>query len=123
MSYRLFLDDERMPGQVTWVAFPSGPYEIVRTYLQFTNYIIAHGLPEFVCFDHDLADVHYEAFLRKEEYIGDKPTGLDCAKWLVEYCHQKKLPFPNFVVHSMNPIGTANIYGYVESARKNGYIS
>ena len=122
MSYKLFLDDERMPGHATWIALPAGPYVIVRTYLQFTNYIIAHGLPEFVTFDHDLAECHYAAFSRGEEYTGDVPTGLDCAKWLVEYCRNIDLPFPDFLVHSMNPIGAENIYAYIESAKRVKYV-
>jgi len=58
-------------------------------------------------------------------------TGLDCAKWLInhfydthpEYLEQSRgekkrslyFPFPHVYVHSANPIGSANIMGYVNN--------
>ena len=49
MSYRLFLDDERFPRQVTWVLLPTNfdpDWVIVRTYDQFVEHITKNGLPE-----------------------------------------------------------------------------
>ena len=111
MTYKLFLDDERHPGQVTWVQFPSGPYEVVRSYEAFKEHIERNGLPEFICFDHDLCDEHYSGDYRYN-------TGFHCAKWLVEYCETNKLKFPDYVVHSMNPVGKENIEQYVEAAKQ-----
>ena len=42
-------------------------------------------------------------------------TGMDCAKWLVEYCINNNLKFPDYEVHSMNVIGKMNIKSYIES--------
>ena len=134
-GYCLFLDDERMPDQVTWVDFPR--YEvihIIRSYEGFVKQIEVHGLPMFVCFDHDLADDHYVAMMQENstdtsfEYddgdlkktidYGPEKTGYDCAKWLVDYCERKGEKLPMYVVHSMNPAGKARIEGYLENAKK-----
>ena len=128
LFYKLFLDDERNPFKVTWVKghFP-GPWIVVRNYWEFTTYIKNHGLPAYVSFDHDLADEHY----RKSMYDPDKhytnyytdgtfkeKTGYDCAKWLIDYCIFYELDFPDYQVHSMNPIGRENITSIIESFKK-----
>jgi hypothetical protein len=112
VTYKLFLDDERHPGQVTWVTFPPGPYVTVRNYDQFTHTILTCGIPEVVMFDHDLNDQHYSGDFT------DERTGLNCAKWLVDLCYTYKKPFPEYVVHSMNPVGKENIIAYIEGAKK-----
>ena len=131
MSYVLFLDDERHPDQVTWVEFPR--YDavfIVRNYDAFVNQVTLGGMPGFVCFDHDLADTHYEVMLEENKYAyddgdlkktfdyGSEKTGYDCAKWLVDYCSNNGFKFPRYVVHSMNPAGKERIEGYIENAKK-----
>jgi hypothetical protein len=37
---------------------------------------------------------------------------------LVEYCMNNNLEFPDYQVHSMNPIGRENIRSYIESYKK-----
>jgi hypothetical protein len=125
--YKLFLDDERDPYKVTWVEMPLGPWEIVRSYAEFVKTITEKGLPIFVAFDHDLADEHY----RRSMYNPDKhysnyftngtfkeKTGYECAVWLVNYCIDNNTDFPQYVVHSMNPIGKENIISYIESYKR-----
>lgn len=111
--YKLFLDDVRDPTEVTWVKLPDGPWTIVRNYNQFVDYITKNGLPEFVAFDHDLADEHYGTNPNKIEY--KEKTGYSCAKWLIEYCMDNNKLFPDYAVHSMNSIGKMNIMSLVES--------
>jgi hypothetical protein len=127
MMYHLFLDDERNPERVTWVDIPIAVYTVVRSYEEFVAAIEQYGVPIYVTFDHDLADAHYVAMLNevngKEASYGLEKTGLDCAKWLVDHCNEQECLFPNFNVHSMNPIGKARIFNYVASAKENGYIS
>lgn len=138
MSYHLFLDDERSPRDVTWVNIPRVPYDIVRNYDEFVACIRIWGkLPVFVTFDHDLADEHYRHMLtdttlnRHTAFIADdegglnvtfdygaEKTGFDCAKWLVQYCIDNKLKFPEYEVHSMNPVGAERIRQYIEWAKK-----
>lgn len=131
MSYVLFLDDERNPDDVTWAEFPR--FEAiftVRNFDAFVNQVTQGGLPAFVCFDHDLADFHYEVMLKENSYThddgdltktfdyGSEKTGYDCAKWLVEYCETTGRKFPRYVVHSMNNVGKERIINYIENAKK-----
>lgn len=81
----LFLDDLRM--------VPNN-FIGVKSYFEFTKFILQNGLPYFISFDHDL---------------GEEKTGYDCAKWLVDYCMDNKLQLPKFSVHSQNPVGKENI--------------
>ena len=114
MSYYLFLDDYRKPWQVTWVKLPTpAEWITVLSYKQFINKVTELGLPKFVTFDHDLADEHYHNGIDPGDY--KEKTGLDCAKWLAEYCMDNKLPFPDFEVHSFNPVGAENIRKYIDS--------
>ncbi len=55
-------------------------------------------------------DIPYDKYTEK--------TGYDCAKWLVEYCMNKGVKHPPYMVHSMNPVGKQNIISYVESYNK-----
>lgn len=96
----LFLDDYRDPfdQEVDWLIFsPIGrDVEVVwiKSYEDFVNWITIYDLPEGICFDHDLAD---------------EMTGMDCAKWLVEYCYENKLNIPPYAIQSANPVGRENI--------------
>ncbi len=138
MGYYMFLDDERMPSQVTWTWLPRDrSFSIVRNYKEFVDHITMYGVPEFVTFDHDLADEHYEVMLKEVEAsrhtafvdddqgglnitfdYGKEMTGFDCAKWLVDHCAKYEVPFPDYTVHSMNPIGRARIEQYIVNAKK-----
>ena len=113
MSYLLFLDDIRTPDQVPWIKFPKNLDTcVVENFDMFTKQITTMGMPDFICFDHDLAIEHYAA-----DYVNSK-TGYDCATWLVDYCRANNCKFPNYVVHSMNPIGKERIISYIESSKK-----
>lgn len=130
--YHLFLDDERKPGHVTWVNLPSASYEVVRNFYEFVNIIEQRGIPEFVSFDHDLGEEHYKQMMYdmqknssgqmlfeiadviEDHDYGETPTGYDCAKWLVQHCIAYDLRFPEYAVHSMNPIGAERIKTYIQ---------
>lgn len=111
--YKLFLDDVRVPNQVTWVNLPVGPWIIVRSYNEFVDYISKNGLPSFITFDHDLSVEDQNKHPITGKFV--EKTGMDCAKWLVEYCINNNLKFPDYEVHSMNSIGKINIKSYIES--------
>ncbi len=105
--YHLFLDDERMPHQVTWVPLPrveekqtDTDWHIVRSYSDFINCIQTKGLPSFISFDHDLGETGE-----------NEKSGFSCAKWLVDYCLDNNVLCPEFQVHSKNPQGASNISG------------
>jgi hypothetical protein len=122
-SYYLFLDDERMPKNVTWINLPSNvDWVIVRNYNQFVDYVEKHGLPKHISYDHDLAEIHYKKsiILNRDggtyEYSAtEEKTGYDCAKWMIEYCRKRDLNHPSYSVHSMSVVGKENIIKYIEN--------
>ena len=126
LKYYIFLDDERMPWDVTWCDIRRDyHYNIIRNYSEFIAYISMFGLPDYISFDHDLADQHYGHGLNNDEIPYNRyteKTGYDAAKWLVDYCIDKGLKFPDFDVHSMNPVGRTNIIEYVSNARQKAGI-
>lgn len=91
----MFLDDTRETKQ---------KYDIVvRSFEEATTYILKHGVPNFISFDHDLGmDINGE--------IGK--NGYDLAKWIVNMDLNGQIKIPEdfiFNVHSANPIGKDNI--------------
>lgn len=129
----LFLDDIRHPydafNYTNQSMFLKKEWVIVRDFNQFIAYIIENGMPDFIAFDHDLADEHYTPseywndYNLSKQYQDSKEykekTGLDCAKWLVDHCIDNNLELPQYFVHSQNPVGKDNIIGYFESYLKN----
>lgn len=123
MPYNLFLDDERLPRNVSWCALPSNHdshWVIVRNYDAFVNTVQDLGLPDFVTFDHDLAEEHY-----MEGFAGIAPrndykekTGYHCAEWLIGFCEAIGAPFPEYAVHSMNPVGRENIHRAIRNYKE-----
>jgi hypothetical protein len=107
--YYIFLDDERFPKDVKWTKIPDLHWTVIRNYSNFKVLIELKGyLPEFISFDHDLAD--YSKYTEK--------TGYDCAKWLIQYCSENNLKIPDYTVHSLNPIGAKNIINLLESYKQ-----
>ncbi len=121
MSYNLFLDDIRHPYDCIRYMPSPGIYskydwKTVRNHDEFISFITENGLPDLISFDHDLADEHYNPDMYNGKEIYNKhyaefkeKTGMDCAKWLVDYCIDNKKELPDYVVHSMNPAGGENI--------------
>lgn len=118
----LYLDDERIPTET----IPGyEPWVVVKNYHEFVHYTEHNGLPDFITFDHDLADEHISDFTLQTSINGcclpdyesyQEKTGLDCARWLVKYCEENALPLPSCAVHSFNPVGANNIQSFI-----NGY--
>ncbi len=113
----LFLDDIRNPlefkiYQLTrnYIEAQYEDWQIVRNYSDFVNWIEAHGLPEFISFDHDLG-------LPQDPEI-EEENGMTCARWLVNYCIDHNLKLPDFMVHSFNPVGKRNIEGFLKGYQK-----
>lgn len=124
--YNLFLDDIRQPAVVGNYILPvdlrplyrKEEWYIVRNYHEFVDCITKNGSPKIVSFDHDLAEIHYDPATWREGFKYEEETGLDCAKWLINYCmdNNKKLPF--CLVHSMNPVGRENIINLLKNYEK-----
>ena len=122
-KYNIFLDDIRVPTDVTWANIPADQhYSLVRSYKEFVDLItLRREVPKYICYDHDLADTHYGHGLNNNEIPYEsykEKTGYDAAKWLVNYCMERGIKHPPYVVHSMNPIGKQNIESYINSYNK-----
>ena len=111
MKY-LFLDDERWPNQVTWIVIGNVgaqgiPWTKARSFYEATELVRECGFPEVISFDHDLG---VEWSNKENKYVVSK-TGMDFAKWLVEYDMETNLMPDNFTftVHSKNEQGKINI--------------
>jgi hypothetical protein len=113
---RLYLDDVRTPKDADW--------KVVRSYDEFTAHIKMNGLEnyELMSLDHDLGDTAMNEYYNNvsPNYTLDynniqEKTGLDCAKFLVAESMNTKIPLPQIYVHSANPIGSANIMGYINN--------
>ena len=123
---RLYLDDVRTPKDPNneWVqGIPQ--WQVVRTYDEFVSHIRLNGLEnyEVISLDHDLGrqamdeyynNVHPNYTLNYDNIVNEK-TGYDAAKWLVAESMRTGIPLPAVYVHSANPIGSANIMGYVNN--------
>jgi hypothetical protein len=113
---RLYLDDIRTPVDDDWI--------LVRNYDEFVAQIKLNGLGNFevISLDHDLGEgamVEYYTNV-KNNYMLDynnikERTGMDCCRYLVSESMNEKIPLPQIYVHSANPIGSANMLGYINN--------
>ena len=119
---RLFLDDWRIPRDCATYMWQRKAdcriyhekWDIVRSYGQFVDWINKNGVPDLLALDYDLADVEeLKEELPFEEWFNlDENrvyTGLDCASFLLIYCKERGLEFPEYVIHSANPDGSEEI--------------
>ena len=129
--YNLFLDDFRIPLDCHYMPnrgfYFKTEWQIVRSYDEFVKFIESKWeqgeFPAVVSFDHDLGDDHYGIPVTEETYEAvftglEEKTGLDCVKWLINFCLEKGRKLPDFMVHSMNTVGAKNIYTLLENFRK-----
>lgn len=110
MKTLLWLDDGRDPK--VWVKRQFDAIHWVKKYHDFVYWIMDNGLPDEISFDHDLSDIHCSKSTYKEK------TGMDCAKWLVDYCLDNKVKLPEYNVHSANPTGAENIERILSNFKK-----
>lgn len=134
MKTLLWLDDIRDPKDTIWQDWINAEiiqpelYKIVwvKSYVEFTAWIVKNGLPALICFDHDLGEdvakgrviggmSKRQARTLKRETL----SGFDCTKWLIEYCLTNKTNIPEFRIQSANPVGAENIKCLIENFRKN----
>jgi hypothetical protein len=101
MPWNLFIDDERVPTDVTWGSpefYAIYPWTVARTKQRVMELIAMYGFPDFVSFDHDLG--------------ANEPSGKDIANWMINTDMDEDYRMPDnfqFYVHSRNPVGKANI--------------
>lgn len=72
---------------------------------------------DIICFDHDLSDEHYSAFIENGENAdyGDEMTGYDVAVFLVTELDEEKQP-DYAVVHTFNSSGAKRITAALNEA-------
>lgn len=112
MNYNLFIDDERVPMDVTWgtwqdqALYRDSEWVIARDWLEVLDIVLSVGFPNMISFDHDLGD--------------NQKTGYEIAQRLCEMVMDgMKLPENfEFRVHSKNPVGAENIRGYMNNFLK-----
>lgn len=140
---KIYLDDIRTPlnGPMHDSLIEFGDWKVVRNYEQFVELVEKTGLENIgvISLDHDL-----DESAMQEYYLNVSPnyelnynnikekTGLDCAKWLIKFYYNRYsseatrgekrkagIVFPTVYVHSANPIGSANIMGYINNMLMN----
>ena len=116
INMKLYLDDVRTPVDNDWI--------IARDYDEFVKIINLNGLESFevISLDHDLGHTAMREYYNnvRTNYKLDydnilEKTGYDCAKFLVNKSISEEIPLPLIYVHSANPIGSANIMGYINN--------
>ena len=125
----LWLDDVRNPVERDWLVFSPIGRDVdvvwVKSYFEFTTWIEKNGLPDAICFDHDLGED--ESIERVKRGLSKRQvrilkkeakSGMDCAKWLVEYCIDNKLSLPKYNIQSANPVGKENIDSLLKNFTK-----
>jgi hypothetical protein len=109
MVYRLFIDDERDPYNVTWGSFQEqemyrdAEWIVARNWDEVLELVISLGFPDLISFDHDLGE--------------NEKTGYEIAQKLCEMVmdgFQMPTNF-KFLVHSKNPVGSENIRKYMDN--------
>jgi len=109
MSKRIviFLDDYRKPNK--YVNMNLNRVYQAYSYKDFidlvNNLYRKYNTIDEVWFDHDLGPV-------------DQGNGLDCAKYLVNFCIENNMTLPQYHIQSANSVGKANIDSYLKSYLK-----
>jgi hypothetical protein len=120
MKKKVYLDDVRTPNDGDWI--------IVRNYDEFVEQVKSIGLEniEVISLDHDLGETSMKEYFDNvlPNYTLDyknieEKTGYDAAKWLVTRSILTNIPLPQIYTHSANPIGSANIMGYINNYFRN----
>ena len=138
MSYKLFLDDLREPVMCVKMLpehadlYNDTEWVIARNYQEFCSLIKEHWVeyneaPTLISFDHDLGFEHTRFFFENGGHENPpnpdngnfvEKTGKDCANWLIRFCEDENMPFPKYIVHSANPVGSRNITSLLEQFKK-----
>jgi hypothetical protein len=115
MTWNLFLDDERMPADVTWAPwqvqemYRNEEWVVVRSVSSASRMIISRcSMPKFISFDHDLGVNQLTGNVLAKRLINDA----------LDFPDEPHMQFPAdfaFYVHSKNLIGKANIEGLLNN--------
>jgi len=81
-----------------------------KNYNDFVSYIKYNGIPDAICFDHDLGD----DVARDKVSIGMSKKQDRKDRW-IDYCLDNDLTLPLWNVQRANPVGKDNINGILYS--------
>ena len=113
MNWNLFIDDERDVEDVTWAPlqiqekYRNGDWVVCRNHFEVFEKVYDFGMPMFISFDHDLGEGVWTGHDIVKELVDIDMNTIDCRNKFPEYF--------DYYVHSKNPIGKANIEGYINS--------
>lgn len=103
----IFLDDFRKPNK--YVNCNINNVYQAYNYDEFINLLNKlynkYKRIDEIWFDHDLGSA-------------DDGNGLDCAKYLVDFCIDNNIKLPEYHIQSANSVGKANIDSYLKSYLK-----
>lgn len=118
----LWLDDVRNPMDSRWKEYVNfeGIDQVVwvKNYREFTEYISKNGIPYSVSFDHDLEPSQYIVYSSNKDIKASGKNGLDCAKWMIEYCIEYSIEIPIYSCHSFGKEKKKSILNYLDNASK-----
>ena len=118
MSYYLILDQYKSAKDINLDYLPKSGWKIARSLPEFETTINELGIPEFVFLAHNLHKEHgnfsdYKNALSswKIDYNKYKyPTGLDCVKFLIQFCKINNKKFPKYEICDENLVGKDNMW-------------
>jgi len=123
----LWLDDMRNPFLADWLLQFAPEFDErrdfvvwVKNYDEFVEFIEGYGVPHKIAFDHDLEPdkIIGNPMDLKNCSIEYGKTGMDCARYLVNFCQDKNIPLPLWVIQSANPVGEDNMNGLLTQFKK-----
>ena len=117
MTWNLFIDDERMPADVTWAPreiqemYRNEEWTVVQNFADAYCAITLRDMPKFISFDHDLGENQQTGFYLARRLIDDA----------LDFPDEPHMQFPAdfaFYVHSKNVCGAKNIQGLLDNYLK-----
>ena len=111
----IFLDDERIPEDVTWIEYPDdAEFKVVRNSNEFMSVyeeLTKLGIEYSISLDHDIQEITPN---------GKEVTGYDVLKMVCNlYFADETSYLPTTVyAHTQNPVGRKNIISYWEGTLK-----
>lgn len=126
MGYFLFLSQDKSPQDINLDYLPKSGWKIVRNFEQFELSIREFGAPDFVYLSHNLHNEHgyftdYRIALSsgKIDYSKYKnKTGLECVKYLINYCKDNNIKFPRYEIDQDNLVGYDNILKEINNSKQ-----
>jgi len=116
MTYNVFIDDQLRPFDVfnkTNNPIYKQQFVVLKSFAQFSEYVEEQfrkegTYPGFISFDFFLSPVTMQVTEDYSVYQNDdsyKLSGLECAKWIVNFARKNNFPIPKYIVHDVNTTG------------------